>query len=120
MQMQDLLMLSKIITQRFDFDWHSSIAFSASLDNSRSRTIFYVQRPRLRIYEQHFYYRTWRLANFLPSYIDLFNATGLKSRLLKLLGASSYSTTPQNNPAPGEWLAIALLTVADCGLLSYN
>ena len=55
-----------------------------NLFNTRSAasSLFQVQRPKLKLCEQNFWFRSTRLANLAPSYVDITDIGSLKKGLL--------------------------------------
>jgi hypothetical protein len=104
LQIIDLLTLSKIVNSSYDFDWSPHLRFyrgNQYSTRSSSRQIFEVDAVIKERFRQNFWYRTSRLANFLPSDTDFLNITGLKQRLLKLFW--SYFTRRYDEDIPCSW-----------------
>ena len=89
LQLNDLLTLSKILSNVYDVSFENNYAYRVPHVTTRASTevLFIETRPRLRIAEQSFWFRTLRLANRLPPTVDVHNLPGLKNRLLRLFWA---------------------------------
>ena len=100
-ELNDILTLSKVINNRFDFNWHPFVNFS-----SRRNNLFdlpYVSKEQLK---GNFWYRTQRLANLLNNRIDFLNSNGLKARLLKTYWC--YFNDVYNSSSSCTWRVLCL------------
>ena len=77
-QVNNLLLLSKLILGRYD---NELIDIPFYTDSSRCN-LFQLQRPRKRILEENFFYQTCRLGNFVK--IDLRQKNGLKKLIIRV------------------------------------
>ena len=85
LQICDLLTMSKIVSNHYDFDWFAHVNFNDSL-NTRSGKSVCLSVPRVRLAKsrQNFFHRITRMINSLPLWVDYLNSIGLKQRIIKL------------------------------------
>ena len=71
----------------YDFDFAAkAVSYSPMENRSNTRSasnLFQVQRPKLKLCEQNFWFRSIRLANLAPSYVDITAIGSLKKGLLR-------------------------------------
>ncbi|XP_075247118.1 uncharacterized protein LOC142340428 [Convolutriloba macropyga] len=82
-EMNDLLLLSSIVTGKVDINWQKYISFSDSRTRSSTKTLKINANENLKTRQKaDFWYRTSTLANLLSTSVDLFHDTEtLKTRL---------------------------------------
>ena len=106
LQMLDLLYLSKLMNGSHYFDFAAkAISYSPTqnLFNLRSiaSSLFQVQRPKLKLCEQNFWFRSTRPANLAPSPVDITDIGSLKKGLLRWFW--NYFTLYFDDDVTGTW-----------------
>ena len=85
MQMMDVIMFSKLCTAHYSINTTDVIMFKPNSSRNNTGFELYVRVTRLEKTQQEFFLRTSKLINQLPASLDVFNAEGLKSRLLSYI-----------------------------------
>ena len=83
MQIHDVLTLSKIMENKYNFDWRRFLSFNQPSYNTRNSSLQVFSLPilNLEVSRGNFWYRTPRLLNIISKKIDV-SRNGLKGRLL--------------------------------------
>ena len=74
MEVNDVLLLFKIINRKYDFKWNDYVTFS----NGRHK-LFDVKHVNYEKSRHNFWYRTCRLANILHTSVNVLDFNGLSN-----------------------------------------
>ena len=81
-ELNNLLLLSKILNNHYDFNFSDRFPPKNDLVKTRSR-LFDCTRPAKIVCEEKYWFHAKRLANLVPQKVDFTNTIGLKGRLLQ-------------------------------------
>ena len=88
LELNDILLLSNIISNKIDFDWQPFLKTS-----QRRNQLFDLTPISNDVQRQNFWYRSAKLANLLHPMTNLSQPEGLKARLLDQTGSTSRTHT---------------------------
>ena len=114
-QLNNLLLLSKILNNHYDFNFSDRYPPKNDLANTRSR-LFECTRPAKFVCEKNFCIHAKRLANLVPQKVDFTNTIGLKGRLLQLMWEHFEKRFDDSNPC--SWKILCDCTRNNCRNMS--
>ena len=110
MEVNDVLLLFKILNGKYDFKWDKYLTFS-----SGRHKLFDVKHVNYQKSRHNFWYRTSRLANILHASENVLDFNGLQKRLLKYYW--NFFMNNYNELNSCSWRLLCLC--ATCGQLTF-
>ena len=114
-QLNNLLLLSKIHNNHYDFNFSDRFPPKSDLANTRSR-LFECTRPAKFVCENKFWFHAKRLANLVSQKVDFTNTIGLKGRLLQWMWEHFEKRFDDSNPC--SWKILCDCTRNNCRKMS--
>ena len=111
-QLNNLLLLSKILNNHYDFTFSDRFPPKNDLANTRSR-LFECTRPAKFVCEKNFWFHAKRLANLVPQKVDFTNTIGLKGGCCNGCGSISRKDSMTPTPVAGKFCATVPETTAE-------
>ena len=100
-ELHDILLID-VMSDKYDFCWDGRLSFRNSVGTRSASTVLVdIERSRTAKSRQNFWWRSSRLANLLPSSLDMFDRVGLKKRLTTFY--QQYFTREYDETRPCTW-----------------